>query len=272
MKSDSSYYVYAYFDPRNYKLFYVGKGRGSRKNAHHPDRAGTATERRIDEIHRAGQEPLIRIVAANLKDDQAYLVEKALIWLSGESLTNISGGQFAENFRPPNTLHLPLPGFDTARGIHFVNVGDWPHRQWDDCRKFGFLAAGYGKRYSDQLYRLEVGAIAAAYVSKHGYVGIGRVVARPVQAKDFRFNGRPLKPRMLTGPKLLHDANDEDRCEYLVAVKWIKRVPREDARFRRKAGLFATRQIVASLSGQPRTLKFLEKQFNVNFEKLLATD
>ena len=34
MKNKTNYYVYAYFDPRNYEMFYVGKGQGSRKYAH----------------------------------------------------------------------------------------------------------------------------------------------------------------------------------------------------------------------------------------------
>ncbi len=75
---------------------------------------------------------------------------------------------------------------------------------------------------------------------------------------------------MLTGAELLHDHLNDDKCEYLVAVKWIKHLPQTDARFRKNAGLFAGRLIVASLSGQPKTLKFLEQQFKVNFEKLLS--
>jgi hypothetical protein len=37
MKTDSNYYVYAYLDPRNYEMLYVGKGKGSRKYAHLPN-------------------------------------------------------------------------------------------------------------------------------------------------------------------------------------------------------------------------------------------
>jgi hypothetical protein len=273
MKSDSNYYVYAYFDPRNMEMLYVGKGKGSRKNAHRPNKAGTAKERQIHEIERAGLKPLIRVIAANLTNDQAYLVEKALLWQPGRWLTNDSKGHYAENFRPPNTLHLSLPGFDTARGIYFVNVGgNNAHRQWDDCRKYGFLAAGYGRRFSSQLDRLQVGAIAAAYLNRSGYVGIARVIAKPVPARHFRYHGRPLRPHGLKGPELLHDAKDDDECEYLVAVKWIKDVPMEDARFRRRAGLLTPRLIVASLSTQLKTQKFLEQEFGVNFEKLLASD
>ena len=275
MKTDSNYYVYAYFDPRNFEMLYVGKGKGSRKYAHLPNKAGTATERRIHEIGRAGREPFIRVVAANLTEEQALLVEKALIWRTGESLTNVSGGHFAKNFRPPNTLDLLLRGFDTVNGIFFVNVGTHygsEERQWEDCYKYGFLAAGYGRQFSSQLDLLSVGDIVAAYFSKKGYVGVGRVVAPSVPAADFRFNGRPLSRRMLKGPALLHDAVDANECEYLVSVKWIKKVPQEKAQWRKGAGLRAARRIVASLARQHKTQQFLERQFGVNFKKLLASD
>jgi len=70
----------------------------------------------------------------------------------------------------------------------------------------------------------------------------------------------------------VQSAEDDDECEYLVAVKWIKQVPRDDARFRRRAGLFTPRRIVASLSRQLKTQEFLEQQFKVKFEKLLSAD
>ena len=271
MKTD--YYVYAYFDPRNYEMFYVGKGQGSRKNAHRPNKMGTDKERQIYDIERDGLKPLIKIVATNLTEDQAFLVEKALIWQSGKRLTNINSGRYAENFRPPDTLHKTLSGFDTALGVYFANVGHYQeNRAWNDSRKYGFLAAGYGRRFSEQLDRLQVGAIAAAFLKGSGYVGIGRIIAEPVPSRDFRFKGRPLRRNMLTGPGLLHNAHDDELCDYLVGVKWIKSVPAEGARFRRKAGLFATQRIVCSLSGQPKTLRFLEQQFRVNFDKLLAAE
>jgi hypothetical protein len=275
-KTDSNYYVYAYFDPRNYEMLYVGKGCGNRRYAHLPNKVGSAKERRIHEIKRAGLEPLIRVVATNLTDEQALLVEKALLWKTGESLTNVSRGHFAENFRPPNTLHLSLPRFDIACGIFFVNVGAHfgPHRQWEDSYKYDFLAAGYGRENSSQLDRLSVGDIVAAYFKqegfKNGYVGIGRVIAPSVPVADFRYNGLPLNRCKLKGPDLLHDINDADECEYLVGVEWIKKVPKEEAKFRKRAGLFVARQIVASLSRQQKTLEFLQREFNVDFKKLLA--
>ena len=272
MKNDSDYYVYAYFDPRNYEMLYVGKGRGSRKNAHRAAKAGTAKEERLHGIQKASVKPLIRVIAAGLTEDQALLVEKTLIWRTGDSLTNVNSGHYADKFRPPNTLHLSLPDFDTARGVYFVNVGDFAHRKWEDSRKYGFLAAGHGRVYSSQLERLEVGSIVAGYMSGQGYVGIARVQAKPVPAREFRYRGRPLRRNMLVGPELLRDLDDDDDCEYLVAVQWIKQVPKDDARFRSNAGLFANPSVVSSLSNQLKTLEFLEQQFKVNFQKLLSVE
>jgi hypothetical protein len=272
MKTNSDYYVYAYLDPRNYGLLYVGKGRGSRKNAHRGVKAGTEKEDRLHGILQAGLKPLIRVIATSLTEDQALLVEKTLIWRTGDWLTNVNKGHYADKFRPANTLHLSLPGFDTARGVYFVNFAQYEHRDWEDARKYGFLAAGYGRKYSSQLERLEVGSIAAAYIRGCGYVGIARVLAKPVPAREFRYRGSPLRRGMLEGPELLHDLHDDDECEYLVAVKWIKHVPADRARFRSNAGLFANPSIVSSLSNQLKTLEFLEQQFKVNFQRLLSVE
>jgi hypothetical protein len=62
-----------------------------------------------------------------------------------------------------------------------------------------------------------------------------------------------------------------DQCEYLVSVKWIRKVPQEKAKWRKGAGLRAARRRVASLSHH-KTREFLEREFNVNFEQRLAAN
>lgn len=37
------------------------------------------------------------------------------------------------------------------KGQWFVNVGENEFRNWDDCIKYGFLAAGWGRLYTDRL-------------------------------------------------------------------------------------------------------------------------
>jgi hypothetical protein len=73
---------------------------------------------------------------------------------------------------------------------------------------------------------------------------------------------------MLEQPGLLVRANDASLCEHLVAVKWLKTLPAERAVFQRRAGLYTSRLAVASLVGQPKTWRYVERMFTVNLSEL----
>lgn len=268
----ANYYVYVYIDPRNLQEFYYGKGRGDRKLAHLSDVSDSEKARIIREIREEGLEPVIRVVARNLTEDQALLVEKTLIWRLGHNLTNISSGHFAENFRPHQTLHKDLYGFDFENAIYYVNVGEGDHRNWDDCRRYGFLAAGQDwEKWGRKLYSLKIGDIVVAYLRDHGYVGIGRVTERAKKAIDFRFRGKPLDPAQLKQPVMLEVTEDPKDEEHLVRVEWIVAVDREDAKWKRNDGLFTSQLVVASLENQPKTIDFLNKSFGVILNDLLSS-
>ncbi len=146
-------------------------------------------------------------------------------------------------------------------GYFYVNVGhDDGVRSWDDMRRFGFIAAGYGRRYSIQLDRLSPGDPVYAYQKRRGYVGFGIVTAPPVMAKDFRADGDALNAEQLADPGILHDAGDMDLAEYLVGINWHKTVPLEEAvTF---PGVFANQNVVCKLT-QPATLDFLAENFGI---------
>src|SRR5665213_1359291 len=148
MNTNEDYYVYCYIDPRNLEEFYYGKGRGSRSVAHLLDQSDSEKAKRIKAILDDEAEPIIRIIATNLTEDQALLVETTLIWKLGKRLTNKNAGRYASKFRPKDTLHKRRAGFDFAHRIHFFNAGEsGSHRSWEDCRRYGFLSSGYGARY-----------------------------------------------------------------------------------------------------------------------------
>jgi hypothetical protein len=149
MKPD--YYVYVYIDPRNFEEFYYGKGCGSRKDAHLFEESDSAKSRRIQEIKKAGLTPIIRVIARDLSETEALLVEKTLLWKLGKLTTNIATGHFAEKFRPHNTLHKELSGFDFKNSILYYNVGECEYRNWDDYSKFDFISAGQGQRWRDAM-------------------------------------------------------------------------------------------------------------------------
>ncbi|MDZ4142886.1 MAG: hypothetical protein U1C48_12865 [Methylotenera sp.] len=94
------FYVYAYIDPRDNSIFYIGKGVGSRAINHLFDKSESSKVARIKNIFEAGFEPRIDILAYQLRDDlEASRVESALIELMGiDNLTNIVKGRFSNNY------------------------------------------------------------------------------------------------------------------------------------------------------------------------------
>ena len=269
MSELSDYYVYVYIDPRNLEEFYYGKGTGDRKYSHLGDDNDSEKNKRIKEIRAAGLEPIIKVIARNLTAHDAFLIEKTLIWKLGRTLTNISSGYFSEKFRPHNTMHLDLYGFDYQNGIYYFNVGEGQHRTWADCRKYGFLSAGQGRIWGEQTQALRVEDIVVAYLSRKGYVGVGVVTEPAVMARDFRVNGKRLDELDLVCKRIMENADDPEKAEYPVRVEWKASCDAHEAKWARNKGLFTARMARASLQHQPKTIDFVSSAFNIDLRSLL---
>jgi hypothetical protein len=263
----SDYYVYVYIDPRNYEEFYYGKGRGSRKDAHLSDNSESRKARRIAEIRSVGSEPIIRVIARDLTEQEALWVEATLLWKLRKFTTNAVAGHFSDHFRPPNTFHRDLPGFDFQNRLYYFNVGECHRRNWDECRRYGFISAGGGVRWRDAILGFNVGDVFAAYLKGHGYVGIGRILEKPKPASHIVIGGKPL---IALCPQMAIDSDSADNSEYVAIVDWISSFPREAAKMKRKSGLYTTTHVRAALDGQPDTVDFLSNEFDVNFNDILA--
>lgn len=266
-----AYYVYVYIDPRNFEEFYYGKGKGTRKNAHLAEDNDTIKAKRIKAIKKEGLEPIIKVIAKGLSEKEALLVEKTLIWKLGKNLTNLSSGHFADKFRPHDTFHIDISGFDFKNDVYYVNIGESQNRCWEDCKKFGFLSAGQGKKWSDQIRTLEPGDIVVAYLKNHGYVGIGKVSEKAVRVNDFKIGKKTLRKVELQQPNIFEN-NENDKSEFLVKVEWIKSVERDQAKWKSKFNLFSSQLIKASLQSQQKTIQFLESEFDVKFKELLSAE
>lgn len=94
------YYVYAYIDPRDESVFYIGKGVGARALDHLYDRGFSDKTARIIAIRNADCEPRIEIMAYGLRDDiESSRVEAALIELIGvDKLTNVVKGRYSARY------------------------------------------------------------------------------------------------------------------------------------------------------------------------------
>jgi uncharacterized protein len=97
------YYVYALVDPRDDKIFYVGKASGNNRAFNHFKAAADETEKtlRIKEIRSVcGVDPTIDILRYDLSKEAVFDVEAAVIDAIGlENLTNAVRGHGVERGR-----------------------------------------------------------------------------------------------------------------------------------------------------------------------------
>lgn len=266
--NNTDFYVYVYIDPRNLEMFYVGKGRGSRKGAHLSDKSDKEKARQISAIRKAGQKPTIRVIARDLSEHDALLIEKTLLWKLGSQLTNVASGHYSQIFRPNNTLHLDLPGFDFQCGVYYYNVGECSCRNWNDYKKFGFISGGGGKRWREAMLGFQKGDVVAAFLKKHGFVGVGCVTECAKPVREVIIRGKPLLSHSLCCPAMAGDAHRDDLCEYVAKVKWAVAVDRSQAKWASKAGLFTIPLVRASLDAQPKTIAFLEREFGIKMSEV----
>jgi hypothetical protein len=270
----NKHYVYVYIDPRNNEEFYFGKGCGSRKEAHLFDSSDTEKTQRIAAIKKAGlNEPIIRVIARDLSEQEALLVEKTLLWKLGKQLTNISSGHYSENFRPLDTLHVKLSRFDYQNGIYYYNVGECHRRNWDDYKTFGFISGGGEKdRWQKAMMGFEEGDVFAAYLkrkkSEGGFVGVGIIKERAKPIREVMINGKPLLSHNLKCKEMAENIESNELCEYVAKVEWKVAVDRKEGKW--KPGLYTTPLVRASLDAQPETIEFLEKEFDLNLHELVV--
>jgi hypothetical protein len=137
-------------------------------------------------------------------------------------------------------------------------AGEGDRRRWPDMVRHGFVSAGGGRWYSRTLSALEPGHRVWAHVPKVGYVGVGEVTA-PVAAVD----ETDLLRLDLEAPAMDRGLGDPDKREYLVRVRWLRTLAREDAFW--IPGLFANQNSVARLRHR-WTLERLAEAFEITLD------
>ena len=121
MAEKLGYYVYLYVDPRDGKLFYIGKGKDERCLDHLFEDDDHPKVKRIREIFAAGMEPQIEMLAHGLRSEQeAYNIEAAAIGLLGlENLTNRVVGK--DSLRFGRKQLSELEGYYAAKPVKITD-------------------------------------------------------------------------------------------------------------------------------------------------------
>jgi hypothetical protein len=137
----------------------------------------------------------------------------------------------------------------------YYSAGEGDRRRWPDMMRHGFVSAGGGRWYSRTLRALRPGHRVWAHIPRVGYVGVGEVVAPVVPVGD-----TGLLRAELEAPAMDRHAGDPDRREYVVRVRWLAAVEREEAFW--IPGLYANENSVTKLR-DPWTLQRLREVFGV---------
>ena len=121
MAENLGYYVYLYVDPRDGKVFYIGKGKDERCLDHLFEDDDHPKVKRIREIFAAGMEPQIEMLAHGLRTEQeAYNIEAAAIGLLGlENLTNRVVGK--DSLRFGRKRLSELEGYYAAKPVKITD-------------------------------------------------------------------------------------------------------------------------------------------------------
>lgn len=147
-------------------------------------------------------------------------------------------------------------------GIWYVNHTE--DRDWEMRRKYGFISAGYGEKYSKPLLHLHVGDTVAVYLKRHGYLGVGTVRSAAVTAADYQLSdGRPLGD---LEPTYVRRAAGKE--ELIVGIDWMKTVSVADAKT--FEGAFANQNVVCKLRDIP-TLQFLRNAFELKLPEIMPS-
>lgn len=230
------------------------------------DAFGDAIPETVNESHN------LVVVASGLDDSS----ERIISYLSEEYEVGINAVFFSV-FRQDNNEYVgrawlkdPVEALERSEsrkrspwtGYWFVNVGEGPHRNWDDNRQYGYIGAGQGEKYSRPLKHLHIGDKFFAYMRGMGYVGYGEVTKEAVPIKDFIVDtdGKPLLEHHLRSQNAAENQDSLEKCEWAVGVNWLKVFSREEAKTFR--GVFANQNIVCKLR-DTKTLEFLQGEFAI---------
>ena len=144
---------------------------------------------------------------------------------------------------------------------YFVNVGESPHRHWDDCRKYSFFCAGHGERFANQMKAIPVGSEVFLYLSQYGYVAMAKTISAAVPMDQYQVGGIPVAQLPLVAPSATELLNDHLMCEWLIGVEWHKTLDRNEAI--RKKGLFVHVATSCRIK-DPITIQYLRKAFAIH--------
>lgn len=215
-----------------------------------------ATERIVRFLNEDFDVPINVVFFRHFQDNgSSYLARSWLVDQSEHAKSSISATS------RKNKTREPWNGSDW-----YVSFGDEPTgRQWVDGMKYGFVSGGGGKKYSQTLKNLPLGARIFTYIPKIGYVGVGTVTGEAQRFDETTVIVDGIETKLtdlaLAG-SYHHDGDeDDDNAEWAVPVEWTRAVPRDQGV--RKTGLYANQNTATKMRSQ-FTIEHLTAAFGLD--------
>ena len=131
-------------------------------------------------------------------------------------------------------------------GEFYACFGHGESRDWEEGRRYGFICAGGGSWYSNTLNLLNVGDKVWVKAPGFGFVGVGEVTGPREPITEFKLatdTGEAPAIEALTKASYHREfADDPDKMEYFVPVRWLHTVPLAEAV--NEIGLFGNQNTV----------------------------
>ena len=151
-----------------------------------------------------------------------------------------------------NVAAHPAGTNEPWNGEFYCSFGDSAERSWEDAVEFGFICAGGGSWYTRTLQLLSPNDRIWVNVPGTGYVGVGVVTGAVEPVSTFQVTTlaglKPILDVAKKGHYHVEFANDLDKCEYFVPVKWLQTVPLANAIH--KLGMFGNQNSVCRPTAQ----------------------
>ena len=139
---------------------------------------------------------------------------------------------------------------------------------WEQARKYGYIAAGGGEWYSRTLQLLKPGARIWVYSPGNGYVGVGTVTGEKMTAREFMVTGDdgrrvPIASLPTVAKDLMQGLDEPGKENFMIPVQWLKTVPVAEAF--KETGFFSNQNSVCmpKVDKWDHTVERLKKLFGV---------
>ena len=225
VKEALRYYVYALVDPRDNRIFYIGKGRDNRVFQHAEaalvDNTPGMKLDTIRSIISEGKEVAYYIIRHNLEENEAYLIESTLIDMltyprfnHNNQLTNLIAGhhQWDEGIKSIEEINVlyDCPKIEIKNGDYILLVN--LNRSFNQAK-----AEGVYKRYDIYESTRKYWKISSEKATHIGYVlGVYKGVVRCViKVKSYSFVTQAEDGTIFSKPRCCFEGNTYSDSLYM---------------------------------------------------------